>query len=974
MGRQPVKSVEDKTRIVLVGWCGLVVCLAAGSLTAASPAAGVAGYGDVADDEYFTKPVQWSVDNDIAGIDGDCFLPDAPVSGGEAAVYIWNMEGQPSAPSHSFIDVTDESQNAAVSWMSHNQITTGTTPTTFEPDTTLTRAHLVTFLHRLIGEPEAPAHPFVDVHASWQQNSVSWASHTGITTGTSPTTFEPDNTLTRAHLVTFLWRYKGKPEVTVDPDTPRCDPSSTDETDTNETDTNETDTNETDTNETDTDETDTDEATDTNRVFTAVSVGSDHSCAIDTNNKIACWGRNDHGQASAPRGEFTMVSAGHDHSCAIHTNGTIECWGENHVGETDAPDGEFTTVSTASFHSCGIRTNRTIECWGESNRAGRTDPPPGDFTTLSAGGNHSCGIRTNNKIECWGSWGGSNETVDAPDGEFTTVSVGLLHSCAVDTNNKIECWGSNESGQADAPGGDFTTVSVGIRHSCGVRTNNKIECWGWNYNGRTDAPDGEFTTVSLGDNHSCAVDTNGAIKCWGPNYHGQVDAPDGEFTIVSAGRLHSCALDTNNDIECWGYNRSGQTEAPDGEFTTVSAGGSHSCGVRTDGTIECWGWNGSGQTNAPGSEFTTVSAGGHHSCGVRTDGTIECWGWNNSGQTNAPDGEFTTVSASGFAHSCAVDTNNKIACWGANGRGQVNAPAGEFTTVSTAPLHSCAISTNNKIECWQYHWNGRSDAPDGEFTMVSAGGHHSCGVRTDGAIECWGANSNGRADPPVSYEPSGTAPEVVTAVPPGDHDVIQAVYVVPSDKSPLEGQDAAIAHEIGEVQSWFDAQTDGAHPVFARDGDSILVTTVQLSGSLEEFDTVARILDEIRATADQPLLLVVEGRLDKEIDACGWTAGTVVVIPIDNCSSRPLRGSGWPFGGTYLIAHELTHLLGAVPSCAPNYDGTSHVDDDRRDILYLGAEGRDWDNIMLDPGNDDYYKHGRSDCPDIANSPLLGSD
>ena len=58
--------------------------------------------------------------------------------------------------------------------MSHNQITTGTTPTTFEPDTTLTRAHLVTFLHRLIGEPEAPAHPFVDVHASWQQNSVSW--------------------------------------------------------------------------------------------------------------------------------------------------------------------------------------------------------------------------------------------------------------------------------------------------------------------------------------------------------------------------------------------------------------------------------------------------------------------------------------------------------------------------------------------------------------------------------------------------------------------------------------------------------------------------------------------------------------------------------------------------------------------------------------------------------------------------------
>ena len=208
----------------LVGCCGVILCLAAGSLIAASPALGVAGYGDVAGDRYFTEPVQWSVDNDITGIDGNCFLPDAAVSRGEAAVYIWNMEGQPFAPAHSFVDVTDESQNAAVSWMSHNNITTGTSESTFDPDTALTRAHLVTFLHRLANIPEALAHPFVDVHAPWQQNSVSWASHTGITTGTSATTFEPDTTLTRAHLVTFLWRYQHKPEVTVDPDSPLCDP------------------------------------------------------------------------------------------------------------------------------------------------------------------------------------------------------------------------------------------------------------------------------------------------------------------------------------------------------------------------------------------------------------------------------------------------------------------------------------------------------------------------------------------------------------------------------------------------------------------------------------------------------------------------------------------------------------------------------------------------------------------------------
>ena len=208
----------------LAGWCGVVLCLASSSLVAASPAGAVAGFGDVAEGRYYTEPVQWSVDNDVADIDGNCFLPDAPVSRGEAAVYIWNMQGQPSAPAHSFVDVTDESQDAAVSWMSHNEVTTGTSPTTFDPGGELTRAHLVTFLWRLAGKPSAPDHPFVDVHASWQQGSVSWASDREITTGTSPTTFSPDSPLTRAHLVTFLYRYQDKPDVTVDPASPECDP------------------------------------------------------------------------------------------------------------------------------------------------------------------------------------------------------------------------------------------------------------------------------------------------------------------------------------------------------------------------------------------------------------------------------------------------------------------------------------------------------------------------------------------------------------------------------------------------------------------------------------------------------------------------------------------------------------------------------------------------------------------------------
>ena len=91
------------------------------------------------------------------------------------------MENQPDAGDrHSFTDVTNGYQNDAISWMANTGITTGTSPTTFAPDETLKRAQVATFLHRLADEPSAPPHNFSDVVAGWQQDSVSWMANTGI--------------------------------------------------------------------------------------------------------------------------------------------------------------------------------------------------------------------------------------------------------------------------------------------------------------------------------------------------------------------------------------------------------------------------------------------------------------------------------------------------------------------------------------------------------------------------------------------------------------------------------------------------------------------------------------------------------------------------------------------------------------------------------------------------------------------------
>ncbi len=472
------------------GSCGLVLCAAAFSVLASAPAGAVAGYGDVAEDRYYTKPVQWSIDNDITDISGNCLTPDAPVSRGETAVYFWNMEGRPSAEAHSFRDIRVGAQNDAVSWMAANGITTGTSPSTFSPDKTLTRAEVAAFLYRSAGRPTTGAHSFADVLKGWQHAPVSWLATTGITTGTSPSTFSPDKTLTRADLVTFLYRYQGEPDVAVDPATPICDPTS----------------------------------------FKSVAAGGLHSCGVRSDDVIACWGDDYWGQTHAPSGTFQHVSSGASHSCAIATNNTVTCWGNNHRGQTDAPSGEFAAVSAGASHTCAISTDQAIECWGD-NEHGEADAPTGEFLAVSAGAGHTCAISTGQAIECWGD--NEHDQADAPTGEFLAVSAGYEHSCALGAEKTVACWGSNSHKQTNAPTGEFNNVTTGTSHSCGLRDDATIVCWGWNHYGQTDAPTGSFQNLTTGAFHSCATRPDTTITCWGWNFHGQTDSPAGADPAVT---------------------------------------------------------------------------------------------------------------------------------------------------------------------------------------------------------------------------------------------------------------------------------------------------------------------------------------------------------------------------------------------------------------------------------------------------------
>ena len=107
-----------------------------------------------------------------------------------------------------FADVsTDAYYYEAVKWAAKKGITGGTGDGTFNPNGSCTRAHIVTFLWRAAGSPEPKRNSFTDVTAdAFYADAVAWAVESGVTNGTTDSTFSPNNGCTRAQIVTFLYR------------------------------------------------------------------------------------------------------------------------------------------------------------------------------------------------------------------------------------------------------------------------------------------------------------------------------------------------------------------------------------------------------------------------------------------------------------------------------------------------------------------------------------------------------------------------------------------------------------------------------------------------------------------------------------------------------------------------------------------------------------------------------------------------
>ena len=371
--------------------------------------------------------------------------------------------------------------------------------------------------------------------------------------------------------------------------------------------------------------------------------------------------------------EFTLAM-GQIHTCAIDENGALTCWGA-------AGNGRLGMVLAAEdTHACtDAGETTTVDC--------RKIPTEVNLGTgrsaleVALGFQHTCAVLDDGSLKCWGSNGygqvgdGSTTERNTPtrvalgDGRSATgVSLGQQHTCALLDDGSVKCWGVNSQGQT----GD------GIRNL--VQEPYSVTL-----------PSGK-TAVAIrgGGNFSCALLNDQSLSCWGSNSFGQLGNDDtsisatpvgvtlsGDKTPTDAelGLNHACAILDDNSLVCWGRNHEGQLGVGTGSNESCNFGGNNFNCVKTPTEVDL------------GADRTAlaVDLGRHHTCAVLDNGSIVCWGENDFGQlgdgttTNrntpvavtVPGGQKAKAISLGVNVSCATLEDNSVFCWGKNHFGQL---------------------------------------------------------------------------------------------------------------------------------------------------------------------------------------------------------------------------------------------------------------------------------------------------------------
>jgi alpha-tubulin suppressor-like RCC1 family protein len=479
-----------------------------------------------------------------------------------------------------------------------------------------------------------------------------------------------------------------------------------------------------------------------------VAAGGEHSCAIDRQGRLSCWGRNDRAQIGlgfvsndpvaptaledvvAPR----QVALGERHGCALGVGGIVWCWGANESGQASGTAGGLLlrparvepltgarTIAAGSDASCAVRRGRDVVCWGEHTVTRQREPGLHSIAGLS---------------------------------DVATLAVGASHACAVDGKRRVWCWGENHFGQLGRPRSepsasavqvaglaDITAVALARTYSCALGADGKVRCWGDILASATTPDSGVTTIAGLDDvveiavttRAACARRKDDAIWCWGNNEHGILgsDVLDARSTPAPLPALPAAA-----DL-------------------TLGIGG-HACIVSGDGTIHCWGRADSGQLGVGAdsrvakeplevrdvADALSVDTSATQSCAALRDGRVSCWGGKLGKPRFIGDVSDAAEVAAGDELACARTTKGEVWCWGARAAPAVVPKLERVAEIAAGVSHACARDKAGAVWCWRRGQGLLKVAGVFAARALSVDRHRGCAVLAAGRTVCWGLMSN----------------------------------------------------------------------------------------------------------------------------------------------------------------------------------------------------------------------------------------
>jgi alpha-tubulin suppressor-like RCC1 family protein len=320
-------------------------------------------------------------------------------------------------------------------------------------------------------------------------------------------------------------------------------------------------------------------------VFTQISAGDFHTCALDAAGRAYCWGGNNQSQLGNTGSNrdrptlvsgnltFTSISAGHNHNCGLVASGAAYCWGMNAYGqlgdntriERSSPVAvagglQFQSISGGGQHTCALTATGVAYCWGQGTTGQTGDGTNIDrltptavaggftFSQISAHEVGVCGLTNTGRIVCWGQSPGNGDGSTVHRATPVEVDGGRIYkflkgggrgACAITTTDVAYCWGL----QGELAGVTNNTLPYQVSSSL------------------------NFTRFSPHQRTTCAIATQGTY-CWGLGDLGQL----GDSTRVSK----------NVPTRVYGNVT----------FATITTGGWHSCALEPDGKTWCWGSDG----------------------------------------------------------------------------------------------------------------------------------------------------------------------------------------------------------------------------------------------------------------------------------------------------------------------------------------------------------------------------------------------